>query len=281
MRGRENKRKISVVSALAVCFLMTGLFAAPRAKSAGRAFAEKFNKRGSIEESGSMEESASDDWWVNSGGEMNFRKGVGQTIQKNLSKNSKWRKIYNETNPEDTDNGKHPQNIFRLVTKTRWQNFSQQTFFKIKKSNLSASENRNESNGILLFNRYLDADNLYYAGVRVDGHAVIKKKLDGEYFTLAYEKFYAGKKYNPKSHPNLLPAKKSIGLKTEVQNTENGKVSIKLYVASGRKGKWVLAAEAADEPRKYGEEVISSEGYAGIRTDFMDVEFDKYRIAEF
>lgn len=275
MRDRQNKRKMSVIFVLAACFLAIGFFAVPKAKSAGQAFEEKFNKKGSIQESGSMEKSASADWWVNSGGEMDFHKGVGQTIQKKLSQNSKWCKLYEKTNSTDTDDGKHPQNIFRLVTRTKWQNLSQQAFFKIKKLNLSDSENRNESNGLLLFNRYQDSDNLYYTGVRVDGYAVIKKKLNGEYFTLAYKKFFGGKKYDSKSRSSLLPSKKSIGLKSEVRNTDDGKVEIKLFVANGRKGKWVLAAEAVDEG-----DVISSEGYGGIRTDFMDVEFDKYKITE-
>ena len=39
---------------------------------------------------------------------------------------------------------------------------------------------------MLLFNRYQDGQTLYYGGVRVDGAAVIKKKLAGVYTTLAY-----------------------------------------------------------------------------------------------
>lgn len=275
MRDRQNKRKNMSVAALVAIFLATAVFSVPKARSETRVFAEKFDRSGVVNEAGSMEESSSPNWWVNSGGKMIIKKGAGQTLQKKLSKSSSWKKLYKKTNSADTDDGKHPQNIFRLVTRTKWQNLSQQAFFKIKKLNLSDSENRNESNGLLLFNRYQDQNNLYYAGVRVDGYAVIKKKLNGEYFTLAYKKFFGGKKYDRKSRPNLLPSKKSIGLKTEIRNIEDGKVEIKLFVANGRKGKWVLAAEAVDEG-----DVISGEGYGGIRTDFMDVEFDKYKITE-
>ena len=53
---------------------------------------------------------------------------------------------------------------------------------------------------------------------------------------------------------------------------------MKLYIK--KKKEWILAAEAHDEPGKYGGNVISGNGHAGIRTDFMDVEFDKYRMTE-
>jgi len=280
MRDRENKRKISVILALAGFFLAAGFLAIPEAKSSGRVFTEKFNKNGSVEEAGDMEESASPNWWLNSGGQMNCRKSAGWTIQKNLASNSKWNKLYKETNPEDTDGGKHPQNIFRLITKSKWQNFSQEARFKIQKFNLSGSLNRNESNGLLLFERYQDSDNLYYAGVRVDGYAVIKKKINGEYFELAYNRYFDTGKYSreSKNRSHLLPQNKWISLRTEIRNTDGGNVEIKLYIKQNKK--WVLAAEALDEPGEYGGDVISSEGSAGIRTDFMDVEFDKYRIVD-
>lgn len=39
----------------------------------------------------------------------------------------------------------------------------------------------------------------------------------------------------------------------------------------------MLAAEAKDDGKSYGGDAILNEGYAGIRTDFMDVEFDDCR----
>jgi hypothetical protein len=97
---------------------------------------------------------------------------------------------------------------------------------------------------------------------------------------LAYNRYYSRKEYSrqSKSRSHLLPKNKWIGLKTEIQNVGGGKVEIKLYIK--QKKNWVLAAEAQDEPGKNGEDVISGEGYAGIRTDFMDVEFDKFRITD-
>lgn len=243
-------------------------------------FEDKFNKKSrQIEETGKMSESSSGNWWVNSGGWMDISGGTGKTIQGDLSSDSKWYKNYKDNNPEDTDDGSHPQNIFRLVTREKWQNFSQQAYFRINKINLSESENRNESNGILLFNRYKNEDNLYYTGLRVDGYAVIKKKIDGEYHTLAYEKVYDGAKYDREGSPNLLPVGKWIGLRSVVATNKDGDVEISLYRKKGRKTKkWKLAARYTDKGQK-GDR-IEDTGYGGIRTDFMDVEFDKYKISE-
>jgi len=280
MRDREKKEKKISKSFLVVLIFTAAFFVFPWKKSDASAFQEGFRKNCLLEEAGSMDESDNPSWWVDSGGEMICRKKAGWTIQGKLSAGSKWKKLYESTNPEDTDGGAHPQNIFRLITRLEWENFSQEAKFKIKKFNLSSSDNRNESNGLLLLNRYKDSDNLYYAGVRVDGYAVIKKKIGGEYFTLDYERYFSKKEYSRQSKTlsHLLPRKKWIGLKTEVRDIDSGKVQIKLFIK--QKKNWFLAAEAVDEPGKYGGDVISGEGHAGIRTDFMDVEFDKYRVTE-
>ncbi|HEX7586535.1 MAG TPA: hypothetical protein VF390_02800, partial [Patescibacteria group bacterium] len=138
-----------------------------------------------LEESSSMKKSKSPDWWLNSGGIMLSNSQEFSTNFGPLPKDSSWRKLYFKTNPKDTDDGYYPQNLFRLVTNDKWENFSQSVYFNINKLNLSESKNRNESNGVLLFNRYLDGNNLYYIGLRVDGEAVIKKKIAGKYYTLA------------------------------------------------------------------------------------------------
>jgi hypothetical protein len=280
MRDRKKEKNKNLVRLSAAAIFAVAFFLIPQGKASASVFYETFGKKCSLSESESMQKSSSADWWLNSGGQMACRKGVGWTVQKSLSSGSKWRKLYKKTNSEDTDDGKHPQNIFRLITKSEWQNFSQEASFRIKKFNLSDSPNRNESNGLLLMSRYQDSNNLYYAGVRVDGYVVIKKKIKGEYYTLAYNRYYSRKEYSrqSKSRSHLLPKNKWIGLKTEIQNVGGGKVEIKLYIK--QKKNWVLAAEAQDEPGKNGEDVISDEGYAGIRTDFMDVEFDKFRITD-
>ncbi len=231
-----------------------------------------------IEEIGSMSASSSPVWWLNSGGRFNIENGIGSTIQGELPSTDKWFKEYLSSNSTDTDEGLHPQNIFRLVQRGNWQDFSQEVYFKILKINESESENRNASNGVLLFNRYQSGDDLYYAGLRVDGGVVIKKKYSGKYYTLAYKKIFDTENYNIKSNPNLIPLNLWIGIKTELKNLPDGTVSIKLSVDQGETGGWVEFLNVIDKPGSNGSGVIYEGGYAGIRADFMDVQFKDYLI---
>lgn len=239
-------------------------------------FSYSFSHPGIFYESGSMKESTSPYWWLDSGGLMIIEGGIGKTAHGNLPTSAFWYKDYSRSNPEDTDKGFHPQNIFRLVTKSTWQNLRQEVYFMIDADNLSASENRNESNGLLLFNRYVNEGTLYYAGIRVDGHSVIKKKQNGDYTTLAEEDLFPGE-YDRDTNPNLLPKKVWIGVRTEVV-TKNGAVDIKLYTDVGKTGTWKLVLEATDNGT-HGP-IIDKKAYAGIRTDFMDVDFSAYKVQE-
>ena len=237
-----------------------------------------FNVNGTLDEAGAMDQSWSPYWWLNSGGQMHLSLGIGQTVQGNLGTLSKWRLAYFLSNPTDTDNGYHPQNIFRLVTRSLWQNFKEEAYFRINADNVSDSPNRNQSNGILLFNRYLDSNNLYYAGIRVDGLAVIKKKMNGTYYTLNSKKIYTDASYERKTSPNLLPHGTWVGLRSEVLNNPDNTVTIRLFTDVGKTGVWKLVLETKDDNKSFGGNAISSSGYAGIRLDFMDVDFSNYKI---
>ena len=239
-----------------------------------------FKVDGVLDEAGRMDDSSSPYFWLNSGGQFILKDGIGKTVQGELNKFNKWRLAYYASNPIDTDDGYHPQNILRLVTRSKWQNFRQEVFYKITKDNLSASPNRNASNGLLLFNRYLNGNNLYYTGIRVDGTAVIKKKINGTYFTMSQKPIFSGSKYDVNTSPSLLPKNIWIGLRSEVKTNNDGTVSIKLFMDNGKTGNWVLIAEAKDDGKSYGGAAILSEGYAGMRTDFTDVEFDDYRLVK-
>jgi len=241
-------------------------------------FLYTFDSTGSLPEAGSLLESWSPYWWVNSGAYLKISNGRGSTLQDALPFTDPWRMLYAKNNPIDTDNGYRPQNIFRLISRSSWENARQEVYFVVKKDNLSASPNRNSSNALLLFSRYQDGKNLYYAGVRVDGSAIIKKKINGTYHTLAQTKAVYSGIYNHTSNPSLLPKNKWIGLRLETKNLDNGRVELRLYVDKGWQGKWVLVAQAIDDGEKYGGSAITKEGYAGIRTDFMDVEFENFRI---
>jgi hypothetical protein len=245
----------------------------------GSSFEYTFNVDGVLEEAGSMDESASKYWWLDSGGMFIIQSGMGSTIQGPLPANNKWRMLYASSNSIDTDQGLHPQNIFRLLTRSQWKNFRQQMYFRIKADNMSESTNRNESNGILLLSRFMDSNNLYYAGLRVDGHAIIKKKINGTYHTLVEEPVLAGT-YSRDSKMSLLPKNTWIGLRSDVMNIGDDHVKIKLFADIGQKGNWVLIADADDLNDVEDGPIVDSEGYAGVRIDFMDVDFKDYRIYE-
>lgn len=240
-------------------------------------FRYSFNTDEVLYEAGSMDQSTSPYWWVDSGAELILSNGTGSTILGSLPANDYWRLLYARNNPLDTDNGYHPQNLFRLVTKGEWTDYVEQAYFKIDAVNLSASPNRNQSNGLLLFSRYADAFNLYYAGVRVDGNAVIKKKMRGTYYTMALTPIFPGT-YDPLRNPNLIPVNTWIGLRTSVATGAGGAVSIKLYLDVGRTGNWILAAQATDDGSHFGGPPIGGPAHLGIRTDFMDVEFGDFQV---
>lgn len=247
---------------------------------ASQSYLYNFNADGVLKETASLLESSSKYWWLNSGGYLRIENGRGSTVKGELKSTDPWRMLYSLSNREDTDNGYHPQNIFRLLSVQKWKNSRQEAYFNVLEDNLSDSSNRNSSNGILLFNRYQDSNNLYYVGIRVDGSAIIKKKKNGNYYTLAEIKGVYPGNYNRSSSPNLIPKNKWVGLRSETLNLANGLVEIKLYIDKGWQGKWELVAKAIDDGKKYGGAALTSEGYTGIRTDFMDVEFENFRSTE-
>lgn len=250
------------------------LAAAPQASG----FSDSFGEDGEIQESAIMAKSADPHWWLNSGGYIYRSGGKAMSVQGELPNNDHWRLLYSVTNSEDTDNGHHPQNILRLVSRAKLKNFTQQVFFNITKANLSKSHNRNESNGVLFFHRYQNGNNLYYAGIRVDGYAVVKKKFHGQYHTLKSVGVYPGV-YNRKSNPNLLPLNQWIGLRTVIDDTPNGDVKIQLYLNDPQLGSgWTKILEVEDTGSC--SERLMEAGFAGIRTDFLDIQFDDYEATE-
>jgi hypothetical protein len=236
-------------------------------------FSSSFN----VEEAGSMAESVSSIFWVSSGGRLSVNNAIADTIQGDLLPTDNWYTVYLASNAIDTDAGIHPQNIFRLVTKNVWKDATQSLYFKINKLNLSSSPNRNASNGIFMMQRYTDSNNLYYTGLRVDGYAVIKKKINGNYFTMASAKVFDGT-YDHDSAPNLLPLNTWVGFRTETINNTNGGVDINIYVDKAGNGTWVKVLSSIDNNTSYGGNSFSNTGYSGLRTDFMDVSFKSYEL---
>jgi hypothetical protein len=151
-----------------------------------------------------------------------------------------------------------------------WTDISQQASLYINKQNVSLSTERDAWSGILFFDRYQDQNNLYYAGMRDDGHVVIKKKKNGNYTTLKETAYFPGT-YNRNTKPTLLPMGKWIGLKSEIKTNINNSVTISVYIDNNNTGSWVLAATVTDSNNP-----ILSAGYIGIRGDFRDFAFDNY-----
>lgn len=231
-----------------------------------------FHVTGVLEEAGSMGASSSPYWWLSSGGRF-VLDGLGETLHGALPGNDYWRLYYAATSPVDTDSGFHPQNLFRLVTRSQWGSFRQQVSFRIDRDNLSASPNRNASNGVFLMNRYQSGASLYYTGVRVDGAVVVKKKKAGTYYTLAYAAAFPGT-YDRDSNPSLLPKGVWMGITSEVLNKPDGSVRIRLHLDRGD-GVWRLMLDVVDHGQ-LGGAPLPQHGYAGLRTDFMDVAFESY-----
>jgi hypothetical protein len=243
-------------------------------------FLYSFNSPGILQESSSMDDSSSPYLWLNSGGELIIADGYGETMQGDTSAQNIWRGNYAASNPTDSDGGAHPQNILRLVTRSQWRDLREDAQFLVVADNFSKSFNRNTSNGLLLMSRYArGGQTLYYAGIRVDGTAVIKKKIHGVYYTMAQEQVFPGTYTGWQDDVNLIPHHEWIGLRSDTVTNSDGSVTIRLYIQRGG-SQWVELLHATDNGQYGGTPPISGQAYAGIRTDFMDVQFKQYDLQE-
>lgn len=241
-------------------------------------FIYSFNVPGTLDEARRATKSPSPYWFLDSGGKLLIENGVGETVQGALPASDTWRIEYAHSNSLDTDNGYHPQNLFRLITKNTWENFSEQARFYIVRDNFSASPNRNASNGLLLMSRYGDnGATLYYAGIRVDGTAIIKKKYHGVYYTMAQEKIFPGA-YSAGGRTNLLPHGEWLGLQLTTVTNPGGTVTLSLALTRDGQESWMELLSATDTGANWGNTPpITGPAFAGIRTDFMDVKFGSYQ----
>jgi len=225
-----------------------------------------------------MSESSSPYFWVNSGAYLPIQDGLGKTVQGALPANDPWRLLYAANNPLDTGNGYYPQNIFRLLTRSTWTDDVQEIQFKIQHTNLTNTPNRDGYSGILFFSRYRDSDTLYYAGIRMDGKAVIKKKYRGTYYTMDLKTVFPGT-YDKVKTPTLLPQKQWMRMRLSTQGVQDGSVVLTLYLDRNNDGQYVEIARAVDTDGSYsGTPPITGPGYAGIRTDYQDIFFNDYKL---
>lgn len=264
---------------LVAAFSLIPRAATPAAVIRYSPYVYSFNVDGILNEAGAIEMSTSPYWWVNSGGELLITDGIGATMQGEAPEDNPWRMRYAKNNPVDTDEGLHPQNIFRLVTRSMWNDASEQARFYIVRDNFSSSPNRNESNGLLLFSRYeLGGQTLYYAGIRVDGTAVIKKKYHGIYYTMEQKQIFPGTYRAPQSEKNLIPHQEWIALRADTITAEDGTVRISLSMQREDEADWATLLTAQDKGQYGDTPPITGSAYMGIRTDFMDVKFQSFKL---
>lgn len=246
--------------------------------AAANPYVYSFNVPGVLEEASSMQLSSSPYWWLNSGGELIIQDNVGETFQGDVPSLNRWHGRYAISSPTDTDRGTHPQNLFRLVTRSKWENLREEISFLIEADNFSPSFNRNTSNGLLLMSRYaIDGQTLYYAGIRVDGTTVIKKKYHGTYYTMAQQTVFPGTYTGWQDDIDLIPHHQWIRLRSDTVTNPDGSVTVNLYMRLASDSGWQPLQHATDSGQYDGTPPITGEAYAGIRTDFMDIHFDTYR----
>lgn len=241
-------------------------------------FTYSFKKEGIVFETGSSEESTDPYVWLNSGAKLVRQANLGMTLQGALTPLDIWRIRYLRANALDTENGYEPQNLFHLITRSSWENVRSEASFRIVRDNFTESPQRNALNGLLLLSQYQDSDNFYYAGIRVDGRAVIKKKYNGSNITLIEKVVFPGE-YVREKDVNLLPHKEWIRLRMETTTDSKGRVLIVLSLQRGKNAKWDELLRIVDDGKKFNETPPLTGSYpVGIRTDFMDVEFDAFTL---
>jgi hypothetical protein len=249
----------------------------PIEKTVSETFFYPFNTIEVFEESASMETSASRYFWLNSGAKLIITDGVGSTIIGPLPIDDPWRSAYAKNNPLGTENGLYPQNVFRLLTQSSWKDFEQVLDFSLLDIHAINTRDRDAFSGIFLMSRYVDSNTLYYAGVRMDGNAVIKKKYQGTYYTLAETQVFSSDiPYNRVTFPNLIPTHVWYRMMSRTETTDTGTVRISLFFS---KDVFSLPKEvlvATDDGTYFPP--IQHQGLAGIRTDYADVQFDNYKL---
>lgn len=278
--GDPRKALIPLIALLVILFFLFLLPPPVPPAHISDSFLYPFTWSGVLNEADAMDDTRSPYFWLNSGGRLLIGGGFGQTMQGDAPPIDHWRQLYAAHNASDTDDGLHPQNLFRLVTRSTWDNLDQEMGFYIIGDNFSASGNRNASNGLLLMNRYAsNGETLYYAGIRVDGTAVIKKKYEGTYYTMAQKNIFSGVYNGYRDTVNLIPHDEWLTLRDTTVTNADGSVTITLFMMSPGADSWTELLSANDSGEYAGTPPLGT-GYAGIRTDFMDVDFRDYRLSE-
>lgn len=246
----------------------------------GSEFRYEFESPSILTETITPEESSSPYFWLVSGAKLIIADGIGTTIQGSLPTLDRWRLKYSLASHEDTEGGYAPQNLFLLLTRSEWDNVRVSADFRITGDNFTESPNRNASNGLFLVSRHLDNETSYYAGMRVDGYAVITKRFKGTYYTMVEKRVFEGE-YIREKDINLLPHNEWISLQSETSTDHDGTVTISLSMKRKGESEWTELVRATDDGTSYASTTpLVGKFPVGIRTDFMDAEFDNFWVEE-
>jgi hypothetical protein len=210
-----------------------------------------FNEAGTLLRADSASQSSSPYWWIKYGNRMEIENGIGET-------------------PHGA------ADVFLMLSRASAANVTAQVYVDRAEDNLSNVANRHPYNGESLFARYQNDDNYYYGGIRADGAAVIKKKTNGVYHTLAIKNNVFAGTYST-SNPDLIPTGKWIGLRLVVSDTAAGTPQLSFYTDIGKTGTWKLQESVLDDPAKFGAPITNA-GSVGIQSDYADAHFDNFLI---
>jgi hypothetical protein len=217
----------------------------------GSQFWYDFRVNGVLSEASSVTSSTSAYWWLQNGGRLILTNGVGTSLS--------------SVTPADP---------FQMLLRKVLLHSSVESYV-MKKSDLAPTVVKAGWNGISLFSRYVDELNYYFASIRADGYATIRKRKNGLYITLLQKKVLPGT-YSL-TGPTLIPTDTWIGLRFSVDGNM-GYPRLTLHADFGRTGIWSLLGEVTDDPAKFGP-ALEGAGLNGIRSDFP-LHTDDFRLEE-
>jgi hypothetical protein len=277
-----NRKRGAVVTIIGISLLFSSLLFPTLTASAATATTVSFpwnytfSSPGTLNQTATEPTSGSAYWWVSGGGQLIVNNGLGKTLQGDIPSSNPWNSVYAKSMAVTSDNGIHPQNIFSILLRTPSLDTDQSVSVQINKDNLANPENRDPWNGIHLISRWQDGNNYYFAGIRNDGHVIIKKKVNGLFYTLAEKTFFGGI-YNATTNPSLLPKNTWINLRKVTSTDASGNTRIQLYIDQNQSGTWTLALDTTDTGVQGVK--ITTQGLSGIRSDFIDMSMDNFKFS--
>jgi hypothetical protein len=263
------QKKVVLMSSL---FALVSFVIAPPVHAAS--FSYTFNTPGTLYEAASAGESTSPYLWLKRGAELIIGSNVGQTLTGALAANDPWHKTYASLFPTPSDSGAHPQNMFALFSKATMGNGAASIYLKRNADNLANATNRSPYVGESILARYQSDQTYYLASIRADGYAVIKRKANGTYTTLAQAKVFSGT-YDPVTNYDLIPKNTWIGLKFDVEDVA-GATKLVLSTDVGQTGSWKQVASYTDTSGSR----ITAAGPVGVQSDYADASLDSFTISD-